>query len=277
MMKNRNLIIGTALAALVLAGVIFAVACSSSETPDKIDLSTIHTTAAETMAPETSSSPEESSSQPAETSSAEADNQAISFHLETYTEGETISIQYPVLSGMNNEDAQGSVNQLLKDNALAILKAWDTESGGCTIQIQCQVPSISQKRITAVYTGYASQEAAAHPVNQFYTNTVDLVSCKDMGFSDFTDPYTMAGYVLSDDVQFEGVSQENLEALLEERKTMDIDYYTDIFEHADFPFDAETFWPSSFSYEKQGVIYFSIPVSHVLGDYAIVQFTPETK
>ena len=58
---------------------------------------------------------------------------------------------------------------------------------------------------------------------------------------------------------------------------MDIEYYTDIFENADFPFDAENYWPSTFSYEKQGEIYFSIPVSHSLGDYAIVKFTPETK
>ena len=41
--------------------------------------------------------------------------------------------------------------------------------------------------------------------------------------------------------------------------------------------DAENYWASDFSYEKQGEIYFSIPVSHSLGDYAIVKFTPETK
>ena len=96
------------------------------------------------------------------------------------------------------------------------------------------VPALSQKRITVLYTGYASQEGAAHPVNQFYTNTVDLSSCKDMGLSDFADPYTMAGYVLSDDVEFDGVNGDQLTALLEERSAMDIEYYTDIFENADF-------------------------------------------
>ena len=39
-MNNRNIIIGAALAGVVLAGAILAVACSSQETPEKIDLST---------------------------------------------------------------------------------------------------------------------------------------------------------------------------------------------------------------------------------------------
>ncbi len=274
-MNNRNIIAGAALAGVVLAGAIVAVACSSRETPDKIDLSTIHTTGAETMAPETSQAPEETAAETTKSPSQEIQN--ISFELSTYKEGDSISIQYPVISGMADSAAQDKANQLLKDNALSILKAWDIESGGCTIDIQCQVPALSQKRITVLYTGYANQEGAAHPVNQFYTNTVDLSACKDMGLGDFADPYTMAGYVLSNDVQFDGASGEKLTALLEERSTMDIEYYTDIFENADFPFDAESTWPSTFSYEKQGEIYFSIPVSHVMGDYAIVKFTPETK
>ena len=275
-MNNRNIIIGAALAGVVLAGAILAVACSSQETPEKIDLSTIHTTAAETLAPETSS--QETAETGEESTEAESSSaQSISYEIAAYTEGDSISIEYPVISGMSDPSSQEKANQLLKDNALSILKAWDTESGGCTIEIQCQVPALSQKRITVLYTGYASQEGAAHPVNQFYTNTVDLSSCKDMGLSDFADPYTMAGYVLSDDVEFDGVNGDQLTALLEERSAMDIESYTDIFENADFPFDAENYWPSTFSYEKQGEIYFSIPVSHSLGDYAIVKFTPETK
>ena len=83
---------------------------------------------------------------------------------------------------------------------------------------------------------------AAYPVSVFYTNTVDLNQVRNLGLSDYTDGYTMAGYVL-----------------------------------ADFPLASDTVWPESFSYENHGTICFSVPVPHALGDYVIVAFDPSTK
>lgn len=274
-MSNRNLVVGAMLAGVVVAGAAVAVVVSSAETPDKIDLSSIHTTE-ESSIEETTAAESETTTAPETESAVSNDVQSLSYEIAAYQEGK-ISIQYPVISKMSDTAKQDQINQQLKDNALSLLKAWDTESGNCTISIKCQVPSISRKRITAVYTGYADQEQAAHPVNLFYTNTIDLNSGKDLEFSDFADPYTMAGYVLSDDVRFDETGSAPLADLLEFRKTQDIDYYTEIFSQADFPFDASETWPSSFSYEKQGVIYFSIPIAHSMGDYAVVTFTPDTK
>lgn len=273
-MTNRNIIIGAALSCVVIIGAVVAVACSSMETPDKIDLTSTHTTAAETTQAPTEETSEPQTEPTEETAITLVTGESIAYKLATYT-SDGITIQYPVLSNAGSQEAQ--INQLLKDNALSILKAYDTEDGATSIEIKCQVPSNTKKRATAVYTGTASAAGAAHPVNVFYTNTVDLAACKDLGLKDFTDPYTMAGYVLSDDVQFDGVSGSQLSAILEERKQMDIQYYTQIFKEADFPFDPSETWPSSFCYEKQGEIYFSIPVSHASGDYAIVKFIPETK
>lgn len=275
-MINRNVIIGAAIAGVIVVGAAVAVLVSSSETPDKIDLSSIHTEAS-TEAPETTAPPETTTAAPTEASQESENIQSLSYTIAVYESNGKIRIEYPVINQMDDTEKQEKINQHLMDNALSLLKAWDTEGGKCTIDIKCQVPALTRKRITAVYTGYASQEGAAHPVNLFYTNTYDLIAHADLGLSDFADPYTMAGYVLSNDVQFAETGGGSLADALEARQAMDIDYYTDIFTHADFPFDAETTWPSSFSYERQGVIYFSIPVNHAIGDYLIVKFTPETK
>ncbi|MDO4329694.1 MAG: hypothetical protein Q4C66_10200 [Lachnospiraceae bacterium] len=283
-MMNRNIIIAAALSAVVITGAVVAVACSSRETPEPIDLSTIHTTSADsgsaqTAPPQTTEAPVEVTLEsPGESLAAASKGESISYEISLYTDtSNNISIRYPTISNMSDKTKQEEINQLLKDNALAVLKTFSEDSGSLTLDISCQVPSISRKRITAVYTGTASVEKAAHPVNLFYTNTVDLTSGKDLGFSDYTDPYTMAGYLLSDDVQFDGLSGDRLSGALAERTAMDIEFYTHMFQHADFPLDPDGTWPSSFSYEKQGEIYFSIPVSHALGDYVIVKFTPETK
>ena len=71
----------------------------------------------------------------------------------------------------------------------------------------------------------------------------------------------MAGYVLSDDVKFSGISSDVEAQVLSYRSSMDLDSLTAVFNSADFPLSSETQWPESFSYEKQGTIYFS-PVSY---------------
>ena len=87
----------------------------------------------------------------------------------------------------------------------------------------------------------------------------------------------MAGYVLSDDVKFSGISADGEAAVLEYRSALDIDTLTAVFDGADFPLSSGTAWPESFSYEKQGEIYISFSVPHALGDYAVVVFSPDTK
>lgn len=95
--------------------------------------------------------------------------------------------------------------------------------------------SADRKRVTATYTGSLSKDGGAYPVSLFYTNTVNLLQAQDLGFDDFTDAYTMAGYVLSDDVKFNGISSDVEAAVLEYRSSLDIDTLTRIFDGADFP------------------------------------------
>lgn len=281
-MMNRNLIIAAALSAVVIVGSVVAVACSSRETPEPMDLSTIHTTAdsqAQSSAAQTTEAAAEVTLEsPSESAAVVSKGESIAYEISLYTDAnQSISVRYPTISNMSDKAKQEEINQLLKENALSVLQTLNVTSGNTELDISCQVPSISRKRITAVYTGTAYEDGAAHPVNLFYTNTIDLSSGKSLGFSDFADPYTMAGYVMSDDVQFDRLDGERLSGALAERAAMDVSFYTELFEHADFPLDDSETWPASFSYEKQGEIYFSIPVSHAIGDYVIVKFIPETK
>ena len=86
----------------------------------------------------------------------------------------------------------------------------------------------------------------------------------------------MAGYVMSEGCQFDGLDGETEKAVREYIAGQSMDYFTELFRGADFPLKGDTF-PESFSYETEGDIFFSIPVPHALGDYAIVKFTPDTK
>lgn len=247
---------------------------------EEIDLSGIHTTAEtqkETMPPttaavETTTAAIEETSAPASDSSAN-----VSAKTETFQDG-TISIEYPVVSNLSDSKIQEAVNKLLLTNATAITESF-TEDTPVTLDVTCKVISVDRSRLTVVYKGTCQAEGSPYPTNVFYTNTVDLKQVKSLGFNDYSDAYTMAGYVMSDDVQFYQAGSDMTQALLSHRASMSVEQYTQIFEQADFPLtaDGDGAFPQSFSYTHEGVLYFSIPVPHALGDYAIVTFNMDGK
>lgn len=268
MNTTQKVLIGVAAAAVVIGGV--AIGLTLSKSPDKIDLSTIHTEAAnETMAPTAAPTAAPTTAAPAAEAEKTPDNagtaSGVTAALDTYTSGK-VSIQYPVVDKMENADLQAQVNELLKSNALSYVKANGIDEAKDTLTIKCKVIDLDRKRLTATYTGQLSAHGAAHPVNVFYSNTVNLPQASDLGFNDFTDAYTMAGYVLSDDVKFSGLSADEAKAVLEYRSSLTLDGLTADFRAADFPLSKDGKWPASFSYEKQGAICFSMPVPHALGD-----------
>ena len=271
---NKKILIGAIGAAVVIGGV--AIGLLLSKTPEKADLSTIHTEAATEAPKETLPATTQAQETEETAESQESAASSVSASIETYTSGK-ISIQYPAVDQLDDASKKDKINELLKTNALSVIKANDIDEANDTLDIKCRVISVDRKRLTATYTGTLSAKGAAHPVNLFYSNTVNLLQAQNLGLDDFTDAYTMAGYVLSDDVKFSGISSDVEAQVLSYRSSMDLDSLTAVFNSADFPLSSETQWPESFSYEKQGTIYFSLPVPHALGDYVLVAFDPTTK
>ena len=271
---NKKILIGAIGAAVVIGGI--AIGLLLSKTPEKADLSTIHTEAATEAPKETLPATTQAQETEETAESQESAASSVSASIETYTSGK-ISIQYPAVDQLDDASKKDKINELLKTNALSVIKANDIDEANDTLDIKCRVISVDRKRLTATYTGTLSAKGAAHPVNLFYSNTVNLLQAQNLGLDDFTDAYTMAGYVLSDDVKFSGISSDVEAQVLSYRSSMDLDSLTAVFNSADFPLSSETQWPESFSYEKQGTIYFSLPVPHALGDYVLVAFDPTTK
>lgn len=271
---NKKILIGAIGAAVVIGGV--AIGLILSQTPKKADLSTIHTEAATEAEPETMAPSTEASTEAPTTPDHAGTASSVTADIETYTSGK-VSIQYPVIDKMEDAEKQNQVNALLKSNALSVIKANGIDEAKDTLAVKCKVISVDRKRLTATYTGTLTTPEGAYPVNMFYSNTVNLLQAQNLGMDDFSDAYTMAGYVLSDDVEFSGISADVEAKVLEYRSSLDIDTLSKLFGTADFPLDSEEQWPESFSYEKQGSIYFSMPVPHALGDYVLVSFDPSTK
>ena len=196
---------------------------------------------------------------------------SLSVKTETYQNG-NVSIQYPVIS---DSSVNAEINAHLKENALSILKAYEIDETKDTVTITCKILSATKNRITVRYEGDCAGPDSMHPTAVFYTNTVNLSSGADIGLSQLVDPSTLAAYVLSDDCTFPEADAEIAAAAKEFLASMDQAYYTDLFQHADFPYSGT--FPECFSYEFEGSVYVSLPVAHAIGDYILAVYTPENK
>ena len=292
-MKRYTVILTLSLVcALSLAG-------CGKKNQDKTDLTSTHTTAAETMSPTTTAAEtKETTAADKETTDAagsetkkddskKADSaSSVTTSIHTYTTG-NISIEYPVVSNLSKAAVQEKINKLLNEHALEFIKAYGVNESKDSLTVKCRVVSADRRRLTAVYTGSYMPEGGAHPVSLFYTNTIDTALGEDMGLTNYADPYTLAGYVLSGDCQFADADAALEKELMEVKNDTDIETYTEMFRRADFPWkapkttskdsDEAVKFPEVFSYEEQGTIYVSIPVPHALGDYALIKYTPDTK
>ncbi|RHV63083.1 hypothetical protein DXB18_14470 [Clostridium sp. OM02-18AC] len=275
---------------LALATACLATGCKKKH--DKIDLSgsqaaesTVQTAPAATTASEENSSEnqtaqeitiepaiEHAAGQSQGTSAGgSATASSLSVKTETYQNG-NVSIQYPVIS---DSSVNAEINAHLKENALSILKAYEIDETKDTVTITCKILSATKNRITVRYEGDCAGPDSMHPTAVFYTNTVNLSSGADIGLSKLVDPSTLAAYVLSDDCTFPEADAEIAAAAKEFLASMDQAYYTDLFQHADFPYSGT--FPECFSYEFEGSVYVSLPVAHAIGDYILAVYTPENK
>jgi hypothetical protein len=272
------------------AALISSAALSGCKSKEKADLSGIHETVAETMqqtgeAKETTAAEIKIEKETEGASEASGDgkgnsaSQALSVRSKIATEKNgKISIEYPILSNLPSGSPQDAINALLKVKATQIVTDYELDPEKDTVSIKCNIVSLDRNKVVASYEGYFNFEGSAHPSSVYYTTSVDLSKGILMGLSDYADAYTMAGYILSDDLEI--VYPEDAaaaKAVKEELQSMDIETLTDILEQCDFSSSNLAGFPQAFSYESQGTIYIAVPVSHAAGDYAIVRFSPETK
>ena len=103
--------------------------------PADTDLSTIHTQEATSVPEATEPATVEESSSVQESETVKEGTTGISVQLETYSSG-NISIQYPVVSQMNDSAKQDNVNELLKTNALSIIQANDLDETADTLTVK---------------------------------------------------------------------------------------------------------------------------------------------
>lgn len=261
-----------------------AAAVSGCKSREAIDLSGVHTTEAETMA----SSEAESSTGEAETmetdetkateSAGSNSANALSVRAETATERQgKVSIEYPVLSNLPSSSPAETINSLIKEKAIQIIADSEWETDITSTEITYELVTLDRSMAVITYSGMVMVEGAAHPYNVYYTTNVDLGTGKLMGLSDYGDPKTLAEYILSDDCEIVEPAEHKAEVKESIQGLYTLESLTEVLDKCDFTAKDLSGFPESFSYEKGGDIYVCVPITHAMGDYAIVRYSPDVK
>ena len=282
----------------ILALPVISAGCKSKDTSDLKSIMTTEangamsptTTAAEgangamsptTIAP-TSDSKESTSL--AETKSGKAttaekkssSKSSVTENAQSYSKDKS-KISYPKLSGIDSK-IESSVNKAIEDNAKLALDSF-TSNAGSTAELKYNVKNQSRNRMSIVYTGTLKTGNESKKI--IFTNNINLDTGESIGLTDFADPLTIANYILSDDVELENATNTQAAGFSEYKKNLTVDTLKALLEDADFPLikknDVNEGFPKLFSYESGGDIFIAMPLSHELGDYVLVKYSPSTK
>ena len=281
----------------ILALPVISAGCKSKDTSDLKSIMTTEangamsptTTAAEgangAMSPTTispTSDSKESSS--AETKSGKAttaekkssSKSSVTENAQSYSKDKS-KISYPKLNGIDSK-IESSVNKAIEDNAKLALDSF-TSNAGSTAELKYNVKNQSRNRMSIVYTGTLKTGNESKKI--IFTNNINLDTGESIGLTDFADPLTIANYILSDDVELENATNTQAAGFAEYKKNLTVDTLKALLEDADFPLikknDVNEGFPKLFSYESGGDIFIAMPLSHELGDYVLVKYSPSTK
>lgn len=201
---------------------------------------------------------------------------SVTENAQSYSKDKS-KISYPKLNGIDSK-IESSVNKAIEDNAKLALDSF-TSNAGSTAELKYNVKNQSRNRMSIVYTGTLKTGNESKKI--IFTNNINLDTGESIGLTDFADPLTIANYILSDDVELENATNTQAAGFSEYKKNLTVDTLKALLEDADFPLikknDVNEGFPKLFSYESGGDIYIAIPLSHELGDYVLVKYSPSTK
>ena len=201
---------------------------------------------------------------------------SVTENAQSYSKDKS-KISYPKLNGIDSK-IESSVNKAIEDNAKLALDSF-TSNAGSTAELKYNVKNQSRNRMSIVYTGTLKSGNESKKI--IFTNNINLDTGESIGLTDFADPLTIANYILSDDVELENATNSQAAGFAEYKKNLTVDTLKALLEDADFPLikknDVNEGFPKLFSYESGGDIFIAIPLSHELGDYVLVKYSPSTK
>ncbi|WP_349944244.1 DUF4163 domain-containing protein [Lacrimispora sp. BS-2] len=174
------------------------------------------------------------------------------------------NIEYPSISGLNDQENQKKINTILKNEALKVLNYYTDSFGFTELAIGYQITFSNKSILSIQFSGTGNVDNAAHPNNLFYTVNIDIQEGTKLRLSDiveinsdFVDKLYNGDFEALWHGQGEYISNYSKNDML--RYLKDADSLDNI---------GSGNQSDVFSYFTPDGLGISIPVSHSIGDHA---------
>ncbi|TYQ15265.1 UNVERIFIED_CONTAM: hypothetical protein Cloal_1699 [Acetivibrio alkalicellulosi] len=180
----------------------------------------------------------------------------------TYTiedDDNSISIKYPLISGLNDQIKQKIINELIMTEALKVYNYYDCEDRGhLALDIEFNISLKSDYILSIQYYGLGYVEEAARPNKLFYTTNIDILTGIKLRLVDLVNiEDEFINMYINGEFEYVGPLEEE----------PNLGYYgTHAFAEKGF-INADNM-ESVFSYLTVDSLGISIPVAHAIGGYA---------
>ncbi len=198
-----------------------------------------------------------------------AEGQAIVYNIETsaYEEG-AVSVEYPQLTGMVDEEVQKQINENIKRAVMGSIATENLRS----YELQYETASKGSGMVSFIFRGIAYYEGSAYPDNIVKTLNIELGTGRSIRLKDYSD---IAGVVscleLADgySVENDGVDMADFSAFLNNGSVTD---YAMTLLDFDIDFENLDLIPAGYSAVRGTHLVLFIEAEHAMGDYVEIVF-----
>ena len=186
---------------------------------------------------------------------------------ETFSK-DSVTIQYPQIINLTNEEKQKVINELIKKEALApFLETIQSLEPDQEYEAEgyYEIKLMKHDTLSIAYYSYNNFSTAAHPYNLFFTTNIDINTGKSLFLSDFVSKIDQDFIALLKKAKYVGPLEEEYEQQINELA------------FSQYSSDEELITALSTNNGRDDGIYvyvtekalgIGIPVAHAAGDYA---------
>lgn len=196
---------------------------------------------------------------------AEKQDREYKLNTETYSKG-NVTIEYPQINNLKDEEKQRVVNESIKKAALApFLNTMQNLEPDQKYEAEgkYEIKLMNNQILSIAYKSYNNISPSAHPYNLFFTTNIDLTTGNELFLSDFVSKLDLAFISKLKNAKYVGDLGDEFERQIKEL----------VF--GQYNSDAELILALSKEHEMGIYVYvtknalgISMPVAHAAGDHA---------
>lgn len=190
-----------------------------------------------------------------------------------YTEN-SISVTYPQIVGLGDEDAQKFANDALYTHVRSVIDHYVKDAENDKLTITYETLTLYRGQFSVLYKG-TYQSGSDEPVHIAFTDNLNLITSSNIRLSSRISKdslkksiYEVKDYTITDS---SAIKDAYVVSYLEGEPE---DFYDSLVQNADF---GGSDYPNAFSYSNGEEIRIIINVPHLLGDYVELSLVRKTK